>query len=271
MVKSDLKQTLHVGIVQSNIHWQEKSTNLKLFEDKIDELPDSVDLILLPEMFNTGFSMNAKSLAEPENGDCFRWMSQMAKKKQALVLGSVITVVKEKYFNRLYWIEPDGQSHTYDKRHLFRMGNEHLTYTQGSQKLVKQYKGWNICPLICYDLRFPVWSRNRIIRPSDKLEYDLLIFLANWPKARSIVWDVLLQARALENLCYVTGVNRTGSDGEGIDYNGHSNIYDFKGQKKWDDREEEFTDTVTLDLAELQRFRSGFPVHLDADEFELKI
>jgi len=270
MGKSETRDALTLALIQTDLYWEEKGANLAMFEEKIWQLPEAVDVILLPEMFNTGFSMNAKQLAEPLNGPAFRWMQQMADQANALVLGSVISRDGERFYNRLYWVEPKGIYDLYDKRHLFRMGNEHLTYTYGKERLIKEYKGWRICPLVCYDLRFPVWSRNTRDKETGKPAYDLLIYLANWPMPRVHVWDVLLKARALENLAFVAGLNRIGKDGEGIAYCGHSNVYDFKGKGAWEIREDAFIDIVKINRSELDDFRNNFPAHLDADEFSIK-
>lgn len=238
-----------------------------LLGEAIDEIGASADVILLPEMFDTGFTMHAAKLALPAGGSTLQWMKRQSQKSKALILGS--TIVKEggEFFNRLYWVEPSGRYDHYDKRHLFRMGGEHEIYTPGRERLIREWKGWRICPMICYDLRFPVWSRNRLMRDTAMPEYDLLIFLANWPSSRTMVWDVLLKARALENQSYVIGVNRTGSDGEGIDYSGHSQLIDYKGTVVEDLGEEAGTRIVIIDKSFLRAFREKFPAYLDADSF----
>ncbi|MCL4146886.1 UNVERIFIED_CONTAM: hypothetical protein GTU68_025794 [Idotea baltica] len=201
-----------------------------MLEENIWQIEEHTDIIILPEMFNTGFSMEAKNLSEPVNYKTFRWMNQMAKQKDAAVVGSYIVKESNKFYNRLYWVAPDGSFSYYDKSHLFRMSDEHQTFTQGKKRMICNFRGWKIMPLICYDLRFPLWSRNRYDKATDTFDYDLLIYVANWPKPRTEVWDTLLNARSLENQCYTIGVNRIGSDGVGIDYDGNSAVYDYKGQ-----------------------------------------
>lgn len=260
---------LKTTYIQSDIYWQDVDANLAMLEEKIWQINEQTDIIILPEMFNTGFSMDAKKLAEPMNFKTFRWMNQMAKQQNAAVVGSYIVKQETKYYNRLYWIEPDGSFSFYDKRHLFRMGDEHLTYAEGKKRLVRNFRGWKILPLICYDLRFPVWSKNRYDQEADELEYDLLIYVANWPKPRTQVWDALLKARALENQCFTIGVNRTGSDGEGIAYDGNSTVYDFKGQSLNEITNKPSIQTVSLSKEDLDSFRKKFPVYMDWDRFTI--
>jgi omega-amidase len=197
-----------------------------------------------------------------------KWMKQMALQTGALVLGSYIVEEKGLYYNRLLWVEPDGQVLHYDKKHLFTMAGEHKIFSPGNQLLVAEWKGWKICPLICYDLRFPVWSRNRLY--GDELMYDVLIYVANWPAARIRAWDVLLKARAVENLCYTAAVNRTGTDDNNIAYNGHSCAIDPKGSSICQGSEDPEILSVRLQKDELFHYRQKFPAHLDADDFSLK-
>lgn len=257
-------QDLTVTIIQSSLHWQNSWANLAMFEEKIWKIEEKTDLIILPEMFTTGFTMNAMEHAEPMNLTSFKWMRQMAEQTGAVITGSIIIKEENHFYNRLIWMQPDGLFSFYDKRHLFRMAEEHKTYSSGEKKLITKLKGWNICPLICYDLRFPTWSRN-----VDQ-EYDLLIFVANWPEARRHPWRVLLQARAIENLSYVIGVNRVKEDGKGIPYSGDSAIINFKGEHLFECSEKEIIHTQTLSYADLKVFREKFPAHLDADEFIIK-
>ncbi|UII28591.1 amidohydrolase [Fulvivirga maritima] len=260
-------QDLKVSIIQSSLHWQNTSANLAMFEEKIWQIEESTDLIVLPEMFTTGFSMEAEKLAEPMNFTTFRWMRQMAEQTKACICGSYIVKENNNYYNRLIWMTPSGEYQTYDKRHLFRMANEHDHYSAGSKRLVVSLKGWRICPLVCYDLRFPVFSRN--ISAEGEFEYDLAIYVANWPQARVSAWDALLQARAIENLCYTIGVNRTGEDGKGISYNGSSAIISPKGEKLYHRLDDEAIYTTSLNGEELLRFREKFPAQLDADKFSI--
>lgn len=254
-------ENLHITLIQSQLHWHNISANLAMFEEKIWTIDQPTDLIILPEMFTTGFTMEAAEFAEPMNLTTFKWMKQMSAQTKAVIVGSYIVVEEGNYYNRLLWMEPDGQFDHYDKRHLFRMAEEHKTFSPGAHKIIKTWKGWNIFPLICYDLRFPVWSRNV------NLEYDLSIFIANWPKARRSAWNVLLQARAVENLCYTVGVNRVGVDGKEIAYSGDSAVVDFKGNHLFHKEEEEIIQTILLDKAALERYRTKFPAHQDADNF----
>jgi predicted amidohydrolase len=214
-------QDLKLTLIQSEIHWEDTEANLAMFEEKIWQIGGSTDVIVLPEMFTTGFTMAAAKLAEHMNMRTFKWMKQMADQTGALIMGSYIVTVHDRFYNRLLWMEPGGQFKTYDKRHLFRMANEHKTFAAGESLLIATWKGWRICPLICYDLRFPVWSRNRWDATQERPFYDVAVYVANWPTARVDAWDALLKARAIENLCYVVGVNRVGQDGNGIEYNGH--------------------------------------------------
>jgi predicted amidohydrolase len=263
-------QDLKVTLIQTPLHWQDKQANISMLEEKIWEIEEETDLIVLPEMFNTGFSMEAKKMAEPMNLHTFKWMRQMASQMKAVITGSYIVNEGGKYYNRLIWMQPDGNYHTYDKRHLFRMANEDEHFSAGQKDLIVELKGWKIKPLVCYDLRFPVWSRNVSSEQKD-LEYDMLLFVANWPAVRVNAWDVLLQARAIENVSYCIGVNRIGDDGKGIAHNGHSAIYEPKGNALYfaDDREE--IKTITLSAEDLLRFREKFPAQLDADGFVINL
>ena len=256
-------QNLRVTIIQTALHWHNANANRKMFSEKLAATAPATDLIVLPEMFSTGFSMDAPHLAEEAEGPTLQWMQQEAEKHQAVLTGSVIVKEEGKFFNRLYWVRPDGTYTQYDKRHLFRMAKEHHTYTPGTEKLIVTLNGWNICPLVCYDLRFPVWSRN------SANQYDLLLYVANWPKPRSNAWSTLLQARAIENLAYVVGVNRVGTDGNQHPYSGDSAIIHPKGYKLLETAEAEGIHTITLSKQELIEYRDSFPAHLDADAFML--
>lgn len=254
---------LRVSIIQTDIYWENPTANLASLEEKIAQI-EQTDLIILPEMFTTGFTMNAAQVAEPMNFTTHRWMKQIAAQTGAVVTGSVIIKEKEQYFNRLLWVEPSGKTDFYDKRHLFRMAKENDVFSGGDKKLIKEWKGWRICPLICYDLRFPVWSRNK------NLEYDLLIYVASWPEKRIQVWDKLLMARAIENQSYVVGVNRIGTDDLGIGYVGHSSIIDFYGNPIYEAQSQEMVHTAIFDKEKLNEFRQKFPSYLDADSFEIR-
>ncbi len=261
-------QNLRVALVQTDLHWQDKTANLALLEEKIWSLKNSCDLIVLPEMFPTGFSMESALLAEPMNLQVHKWMKQMATQTGAVITGSAIISEGENYFNRLLWVDPSGLTQTYDKRHLFRMANEDASFTPGEQLPVFELKGWKICPQICYDLRFPVWSRNRW--SAGNASYDLLFYVASWPAARISAWDALLPARAIENLSYCLGVNRVGVDGNQIAYNGHSAAYDFKGETLVNLEDREQIQVIHLDYTALEEYRSKFPAWKDADPFTLR-
>ncbi len=255
---------LKVALVQTDLYWENTTANLASLEEKIATITELVDIIVLPELFSTGFTMNPASVAEPMNLTTTKWMQQVAAQTGAVVMGSFVAKEGTNYFNRLLWVEPDGTYDFYDKRHLFRMAREQESYTGGTKRIIKEWKGWKICPLICYDLRFPVWSRNVA------LDYDLLVYVANWPAIRSHVWNTLLQARAIENLSYVVGVNRVGNDGNGIPHTGDSAVIDFKGEVLERKSIEEGILIHTLQREALTTFRDKFPAFLDADEFLLQ-
>lgn len=262
-------ENLRITLMQTELYWESRTANLSSMEEKIWRIGQETHVIVLPEMFTTGFTMQAQRMAEPMNLHTFKWMKQMAAQTGALMLGSYIVEENKKYFNRLLWMQPDGRFFTYDKRHLFRMADEHLTYSAGNSRLVAEWKGWRICPLICYDLRFPVWSRNHYVNALNRMDYDLLIYVANWPAARIQAWDVLLRARAIENLCYAAGVNRVGQDGNNITYNGHSAVYGPRGEQLAFEEESEAIITVELSADELHSYRNKFPAWMDADDFHI--
>ncbi len=262
-------QDLNITLIQSEIYWHNIDANLGMFEEKIWTIGEKTDIIVLPEMFTTGFTMDAKNFAEHMNGKTFKWMKLQAAQTGAVVVGSYIVTDKGEFYNRLIWMEPNGNFDYYDKRHLFRMVGEHETYKGGNNVLVKEIKGWKVCPLICYDLRFPVWSRNKWDKTNQKLTYDLLIFIANWPEKRINAWDILLQARAVENLCYSVGVNRIGKDGRDTIFSGHSAVINPKGRKMLSTDDKEAIRTISLDYEKLQAFRQKFPAYLDADPFDV--
>ena len=256
---------LQITAIQSELHWEDVAQNLEMFSNKIDALSEETDVIVLPEMFNTGFSMKSEELSETMKGKTVTWMVSQAQKANAVIVGSLIIEEENKFYNRLVWTEPNGEIKTYDKRHLFRMADEHNHFAGGTDRIIIEYKGWKICPLVCYDLRFPVWARN-----STQNQYDVLIYIANWPAARKAPWSKLLEARAIENQCYVIGVNRVGEDGKGFAYSGNSVIINPKGEPISNIPENEnCIETVSLSLDELNTFRKVFPVGMDADEFEI--
>ena len=262
-------ENLKITLIQSALHWEDIDANLAMFEEKIWQIGGKTDVIILPEMFTTGFSMKAPVLSEIMGLRTTRWMRQMADQTGALILGSFIADVHERYFNRLVWMEPGGSYQTYDKRHLFRMGEENNVYTPGESMLISTWKGWRICPLICYDLRFPVWSRNRWNPSLQSMNYDLLVYVANWPMVRSAAWEVLLKARAIENLSYVAGVNRTGNDGNQIEYDGRSSVISPTGEVIFSVEGEEAIKTIELSANALSAHRDRFPAYLDGDDFNL--
>ena len=255
--------TLDITIVQADLFWHDAEKNRDQFTRTIESIEDHTDLIVLPEMFTTGFSMDAPALAEPMDGVTVAWMRDMARSTNSAICGSVIIAEDADYRNRFICAQPDGSMTTYDKRHLFRLANEQDHYTQGDSVQTFELNGFRICPMICYDLRFPVWSRNRD-------NYDLLLYVANWPSPRHNAWATLLRARAIENLSYLAGVNRVGKDGNDLPYIGGSAIIDYLGNDLADLGDRQDTATATLDLEALQKFRDRFAFHKDADNFALE-
>ena len=254
--------TLRVSTIQADLLWEQPEANRTLFDGLLRPLAGNTDLILLPEMFTTGFTMRAADLAEPMDGPTVRWMQHKAAELDAAVLGSFIAAVDGKYYNRLAACFPDRTVQTYDKRHLFALAGEHEVYTPGDKRLVFSWKGWKVCPLICYDLRFPTWSRNT--EP-----FDLLLYLANWPSPRRHHWQQLLVARAIENQCYTIGVNRYGTDAKRNAYSGDTTVVDGTGQLLYHVANRTAVDTHPLDLEPLQDYRLRFPFLSDRDRFNL--
>lgn len=258
-------QGLTVTLIQSELHWEDVDANLGTFSDKLASITEPTDLILLPETFTTGFSMHKPELGERMDGKALQWLAEQASARNAVVAGSLIVSENDRLHNRFVWMRPDGTYETYDKRHLFSFAGEDEYFTGGNERLILELNGWKIRPLICYDLRFPVWSRQQ----QDNV-YDLLIYVANWPAARVNAWSSLLVARAIENQCYCIGLNRVGSDQNGIEYSGHSAVIDPKGHAMLDfEPGQPAIKTVTLDLQSLNDFRAKFPVGNDADGFEI--
>lgn len=262
-------ENLNVTLIQTELFWEEPAMNCSAMEQKIWQIKNPTDVIILPEMFSTGFTMKAKQVAESMDGQTVAWMKKIAKEWGALVLGSIVIQENGRYFNRLIWAQPDGVIKTYNKRHLFRMAEEDKIYSSGKSKLIAEWKGWRICPMVCYDLRFPVWSRNGV--NNETLDYDLLIYVANWPAVRVGAWDALLKARAIENLSHVVGVNRVGKDGNEIPHNGHSAVIDYKGDYLYQAEEKIIVHSLELNYEQLNSFRRKFPAFKDADKFEIKI
>jgi predicted amidohydrolase len=247
---------MNITTIQTNIIWEDKDSNLKNYQSKIDSIES--DLIILPEMFTTGFTMNPKPFAESMDGITVQWMKENALKRDLAICGSIIIEEGDKYFNRFIWVNPDTSIQYYDKRHLFLGEDEN--YTKGESKIVIDYKGWKICPLICYDLRFPVWSRN-------VEDYDVLIYVANWPSKRKSAWRSLLVARAIENQCYVVGVNRVGEDGNNLSYNGDTSLINALGETLYINSQTEDVFTTTLSKLELSKVRNLLPFLKDKDNF----
>jgi omega-amidase len=262
---------LRVSLVQGETVWHDPAANRLKYSEWLSSLIGQTDLVVLPETFTSGFSNEALHNAETMQGETVAWMREQAKRLNAAITGSVQIRTEQGVFNRMIWATPEGDIQHYDKRHLFRMAREHERYAAGTDKLIVQYRGWSICPMVCYDLRFPVFIRNRFNQVrANELDYDLLIFVANWPAPRSLAWRTLLRARAIETLSYVAAVNRAGTDGNGLSYAGESAAIDFAGNVIFECNTEAQIQTVILNKQLMQEFREKFPAFLDADEFEIK-
>ncbi len=258
-----MSKKLKVALVQTNLVWQNPEQNKINISNKIDALSENMDLIILPEMFTTGFTMNPYDFAETMDGEVILWLKSVAKTKNTAITGSLIIKENGKYYNRLVFVFPSGEIQIYDKRHTFTFAGEDKVFTAGNNKLIVDYKGWKICPLICYDLRFPVWARN-------VENYDVLLYLANWPKPRINAWNTLLKARAIENMCYCVGVNRVGVDSRGNTYTGNSAVYDSLGEKLSTIKPDiEATEIVVLNKDLLIKNRHEFQFLNDRDDFKL--
>lgn len=258
---------LSVTTIQTHLHWEDKKANLEMLKKKISSIKEKTEIVVLPEMFSTGFSMQPEPLAETMEGETIQWMKRVASEKKIILTGSMIAVESGNYFNRLIWMLPNGQYGTYDKRHRFAYAGEDDKYTAGTKRLIASVNGWKINLLVCYDLRFPVWARQQSNETG--LEYDLLIYVANWPERRIHAWKTLLQARAIENQCYVVGVNRTGDDGNNIHYSGESMVVDPLGEVLYTKKDEEDIFTIELDKNHLEEIRRKFPFWKDADRFQI--
>ena len=260
-----MQNELKIALIQANLVWENPTQNRINFSEKIKAISESVDLFVLPEMFTSGFTMNAEAVAETMDGETLTWLKKLAREKEAAITGSLVIKADENYFNRCFFIEPNGTISTYDKRHTFTLAGEHKVYKAGKTKTIVNYKGWKICPLICYDLRFPVWARNTE-------DYNLLLYVANWPKVRINAWDALLKARAIENMCYCVGVNRVGLDGNNYEYPGHSAAYDVLGLRM--DAIAEDTETIEIVILEknhITKYREKLNFLNDRDDFNLVI
>ena len=253
---------MKTAIIQSPLVWENVKANAEYFRQKINAIAEVVDLIVLPEMFGSGFTMHPSAVSETMEGEMIATIKTLAKARNAAITGSLVISENGKFYNRLIFVFPSGDIKTYDKRHLFSLAGEEKTYTKGQDRLVVAYKGWKICPLVCYDLRFPVFSRN-------DADYDLLIYVANWPKVRINAWDILLSARAVENLSYVIGVNRIGTDGNGHDYNGHSQVVDFLGDYLLESQTSEGIFIAELDKSQMLETRKKLGFLDDKDAFSL--
>jgi predicted amidohydrolase len=264
-------QDLNITLVQAELYWEEKEKNLQHFEALLQNVTGT-DIIVLPEMFSTGFSMQPAMLAETMQGETVRWMREMAAAKHAVVTGSAIIEDTKQYFNRLLWVPPEGEMMFYDKRHLFSLGDEHKHYASGEKRIFPEVNAWKLLPLICYDLRFPVWSRQS--SPYTEMgnhPYDILIYVANWPEKRIYAWKQLLIARAIENQCYVVGVNRVGTDGNGIYHTGNSCVLNAMGEILFETERDECVKTITLSKQDILTTRRKLPFLHDRDEYEIKI
>ena len=259
-------QTLTITIIQANLFWENKKANLEMLTQKINSITTATELVVLPEMFSTGFSMQPEKLAETMDGKTMNWMKNIATTKKIILTGSIIIKEENKFYNRLIWMLPTGQYYHYDKRHLFAFANEHQHYTAGNKRVIAQVKGWKINLQVCYDLRFPVWARQ-----ANEAEYDVLLYVANWPERRSHAWKTLLTARAIENQSYVVAVNRVGNDGNNIYHSGNSMVIDAQGNELYHKTDEEDVFTITLQKEALQEVRNKFPFLKDADKFSLNI
>ncbi len=256
------KNSLKLAIIQSDLFWEDIDANLNFFNNKIKAIREHIDLVLLPETFSTGFTMNVEKFADDGNKS-LDWMIQLAHEKSVSIAGSLIVKEGNKFFNRMYFVDHQGKVDHYDKRHLFRMGREQEYFTRGEKRVIVKSGNFRILLQICYDLRFPVFARNRG-------DYDLIIYAANWPAPRQTVWDSLLVARAIENQAFVIGANRSGIDGEGVACCGNSCVIDPKGNVKARLDDQPGLIITSIDLEEVSVFRKNFPVHEDADDFEIK-
>jgi omega-amidase len=264
-----MSSTLTITTIQTDLKWEDKAANLQCLEEKILNIQEPTEIVILPEMFSTGFSMKPQPLAEKMDGPTMAWMKTIAAQKKIILTGSLIIEEEGNYFNRLIWMLPNGQYGYYDKRHRFAFAGENEQYTAGHRRLIASVKGWKVLPLVCYDLRFPVWSRQTPSADSN-LEYDLLLYVGNWPERRIHAWKTLLQARAIENQCFVVGLNRVGNDGHNIWHSGDSMIIDPLGAPLYHAGHEAAIFTYTLWKEKLDETRSRFPFWRDADHFSIE-
>ena len=270
--------SLTITTIQTNLYWEDKEANLRMLEDKFRNMDEPTEIIVLPEMFSTGFSMQPQLFAESMEGETVQWMKDMAARHRVILAGSLIIIEEQKFYNRFIWMLPNGQYGFYDKRHRFGFAGEDNQYTAGNKRMIVSVKGWKINLQVCYDLRFPVWARQQVYtNPStakavkDALpEYDLLLYVANWPERRSHAWKTLLCARAIENQCYAVGVNRVGKDGNDIYHSGNTMIVDPLGEVLYHIADDEDVFTISLQKEHLENVRNKFPFWKDGDEFIIK-
>jgi len=255
-------KNLSISLVQTGLIWQQANANCQHISKLLDDEAASTDLIVLPEMFNSGFTLDATKVAETMQGETVIWMKQLAAKHNAAVTGSLVILENGHNYNRMVIAFPDGNLQWYDKRHLFRMANEHQRYSAGNKRVIVQWRDWRIALYVCYDLRFPVWCRNQ-------QDTDLMLFIASWPAARAYPWQTLLRARAMENLCYVCGVNRIGTDANDIAYSGDSAVIDMAGNNLCQLADSDSVHSLTLSADKLSEYRKKFPAQLDADSFSV--
>lgn len=264
-------QTLTISLVQGNTRWHDAAANRDYYGRLVRSIEDKPDLVVLPETFLTGFTNQTAEQSTSMEGRDVGWLAELASDVNAVVTGSLVIEQGGQHFNRMFWMRPDGSFETYDKRHLFRMADEHQHFAGGNERLVVELNGWRICPLVCYDLRFPVWSRNgRCQQAEGGMDYDLAIYVANWPAPRRQAWRTLLRARAIENLAYCVGVNRIGSDGNGVNYVGDSGIFDARGEPLVELDTSERVYTAHVDPQPMLDLRQKFPAWMDSDRFELQ-
>ncbi len=260
-----MQEDLKVAVIQSNLVWENPIQNRLHFIDKINSISETVDVIILPEMFTSGFTMNAEAVAETMDGETINLLKELTAKTQAAIIGSLIVKVNDKFYNRLVFVKPNGDIAFYNKRHGFSLAGEDKVFTSGTEKVIVNYKGWAICPLICYDLRFPVWARNTE-------DYDVVLYVANWPKPRISAWDALLKARAIENMSYSIGVNRVGLDAKNYEYPGHSAVYDVLGEQITTiEPNKEQIEIVTLSKSHIEKHRRHLGFLNDKDKFSLEV
>lgn len=262
--------SITITLIQSNLHWEQKEANLEILGQKIKSIKEPTQVIVLPEMFSTGFSMKPEQFAETMDGKAVKWMKSVAAEKKAIVTGSLIIEEEGNYYNRLIWMLPNGQYGYYDKRHLFAFAEEDKYYAPGTQRFIASANGWKFNMMVCYDLRFPVWARQQF-NENNQFEYDVLVYVANWPERRNIAWKSLLRARAIENQCYVIGVNRVGKDGNDIYHSGDSMVLDPLGEILYQKEHDEDIFTITLDKKHLEDVRQKFQFWRDADKFKILI